>query len=55
VIGTVRILDDAADAGFVNLPECLQKLQEFEFYLDDKLVQFLLERHAERERPKSGS
>jgi predicted nucleic acid-binding protein len=55
VIGTVRILDDAADAGFVNLPESLQKLKEFGFYLDHKLVQFLLERHAGRERRKSGN
>lgn len=55
VIGTVRILDDAADAGLLNLPEALRLLQEFGFYLDDKLVQFLLERHSERERRKTGS
>lgn len=54
VIGTVRILDDAADAGFVNLPNSLQKLQEFGFYLDERLVHFLMERHSERERRKRG-
>ncbi|MGB6596011.1 MAG: hypothetical protein WA621_18325 [Candidatus Acidiferrum sp.] len=50
VIGTVRILDDAADAGLVELAGCLRKLQEFGFYLGDKLVQFLMARHSERER-----
>ena len=52
MIGTVRILDDAADTDLVNLPESLKRLQEFGFYLDDKLVQFLMERHSERERRK---
>jgi predicted nucleic acid-binding protein len=53
VIGTVRILDDAADAGLLNMPEALKRLQRFGFYLDDKLLQFLLARHSERERRKT--
>ncbi|MGC2144180.1 MAG: hypothetical protein WA619_10180, partial [Candidatus Acidiferrum sp.] len=37
VIVTVRILDDAAETDFVNLPECLQKLRDLGFYLDERL------------------
>jgi len=48
VIGTVRVLDDAAEAGLVDLPAALAQLQAFGFYLDAKLMQFLLERHAAR-------
>jgi predicted nucleic acid-binding protein len=55
VIGTVRILDDAAEAGFVNLPSCLQRLKEFGFYLDERLVEFLLQRHSEREHRKTAN
>src|SRR6266516_3621555 len=40
VIGTVRVLDDAAEAGLVDLPTTLQRLQAFGFYLDAKLLQF---------------
>ncbi|MGB2639175.1 MAG: hypothetical protein WAN32_09525 [Candidatus Acidiferrum sp.] len=55
VIVTVRILDDAAETDFVNLPECLQKLRDLGFYLDERLVEFLLQRHSARERRKSGT
>ena len=39
VIGTVRILDDAAEADLLNLPDVLRRLRAFGFYIDDKLVQ----------------
>ena len=55
VIGTVRILDDAAEADLLNLPDVLRRLRAFGFYIDDKLVQFLMERHSERERTKKGN
>lgn len=48
VIGTVRVLDDAAGAGLVNLPDMLERLQACGFYLDAKLVQLVLDRHAKR-------
>ena len=54
VIGTVRVLDDAAEAGLVDLPRALQGLQTLGFYLDEALVEFLLERHVEREKRKRG-
>jgi len=50
VIGTVRVLDDAAEAGLVDLPDALKRLQAFGFYLDAKLMQLLLERHSTRLR-----
>lgn len=55
VIGTVRVLDDAADAGLVDLPTVLPRLQAFGFYLDTKLLQFLLDRNSARERRKADS
>ena len=54
VIGTVRVLDDAAEAGLVDLHRALQRLQTLGFYLDRALVEFLLQRHVEREKRKGG-
>ncbi len=48
VIGTVRVLYDAAESGLVDLPEALERLQAAGFYLDAKLVQFLLDQHYKR-------
>ena len=55
VIGTIRILDDAAEAHLLNLPFVLERLRGFGFYIDDKLVQFLMKRHSERERSRKGN
>ncbi|HVH69919.1 MAG TPA: DUF3368 domain-containing protein [Candidatus Dormibacteraeota bacterium] len=55
VIGTVRVLDDAAEAGLVDLPAALSRLQAVGFYLDTKLLQFLLDRDSLRERRKTKS
>ena len=52
VIGTVRILDDAAELGLLELLGVVERLRGFGFYIDHKLVQFLMERHSERERGK---
>jgi predicted nucleic acid-binding protein len=48
VIGTLRVLADAAEIGLVDLPQALQRLQAAGFYMDAKLAQFLLERRAKR-------
>ena len=45
VIGTVRVLADAAEAGLLDLPDALQRLQALGFYLDTRLMQLLLSRH----------
>ena len=55
VIGTVRVLDDAAEAGLLDLPAALSRLQGFGFYLDNKLLQFLLDRDSVRQRLKKKS
>lgn len=55
VIGTVRVLDDAADLRLVDLPSALSRLQAFGFYLDTKLLQFLLDRDSTRKQRKTKS
>ncbi len=55
MIGTVRVLYDAAESGLVDLPEALERLQAAGFYLDAKLVQFLLDQHAKRKGGKTSS
>jgi predicted nucleic acid-binding protein len=55
VIGTLRVLDDAAEADLVDLPSVLQRLQAFGFYLDGKLLQFLLDRDSARWRRRTES
>jgi predicted nucleic acid-binding protein len=55
VIGTVRVLDDAAEAGLVDMPAALPRLHAFGFYLDAKLLQFLLDRDSARTQRKTES
>ncbi len=55
VIGTLRVLDDAAEACLVDLPNALQRLEAFGFYLDGKLLQFLLDRDSARGRRRTES
>ncbi len=55
VIRTLRVLDDAAEACLVDLPNALQRLQAFGFYLDGKLLQFLLDRDSPRGRSRTES
>lgn len=49
VIGTLRILDDAAEAKLLDLPETLQRLRGTGFYLHPSLVEFLLKRDSDRQ------
>jgi predicted nucleic acid-binding protein len=55
VIGTVRVLDDAAEAGLVDLPSALSRLQASGFYLDARLSQSLIDRDSERKRRQTKS
>lgn len=48
VIGTLRVLADAAEIGLVDLSQALEHLQAAGFYMDARLAQFLLERRAKR-------
>jgi predicted nucleic acid-binding protein len=49
VIGTLRVLDDAAQAGLLNLAETLDALQRSGFYVDRRLLEEILKRHAEKQ------
>jgi len=48
VIGTVRVLDEAADRQLIKLAEVLTKLQRTSFFLSPDLVRWLLDRDAVR-------
>ena len=48
VIGTLRVLDEAADRDLIDLPEALKRLQRTTFYLSPELLQWLTNRHAKR-------
>jgi predicted nucleic acid-binding protein len=48
VIGTVRVLDEAADRQLIKLPDVLTKLQRTSFFLSPDLVRWLLNRDAVR-------
>ena len=48
IIGTLRVLDEAAARNLINLPNVIAKLQKTNFYLSPDLLQWLLDRHAQR-------
>jgi len=50
VIGTLRVLEDAAQLGLVDLPRALQRLQQTTFRASAYLVRALLDRDAERNK-----
>jgi len=50
VIGTLRVLEDAAQLGLVDLPRALQRLQRTTFRASPYLVRALLDRDAERNK-----
>ena len=52
VIGTLRVLDEAAERGLVNLADAAQRLQQTTFYLAPELFRWLTDRDAERRRKK---
>lgn len=50
VLGTLRVLADAAEHGFMNLRIALDRLRQTNFRADDQLIQRLLGR---LERPQT--
>ncbi len=48
VVGTLGILDEAAERGWLELPEALARLQQTSFRAGPELIHFLLERDAKR-------
>ena len=52
VIGTLRVLDEAADRALIDLPEAIARLAQTTFHLSPDLLQWLMDRHAQRmQRP----
>ncbi len=50
VIGTLRVLEDAAQLGLVNLPHALRRLQQTTFRASAKLLQAMLDRDEVRRK-----
>ena len=50
VIGTLRVLEDAAQLGLVDLPRALLRLQQTTFRASPYLVRALLDRDVERNK-----
>lgn len=50
VIGTLRLLSDAAERGMLDLPQTIQRLQQTSFRASTELLQLFLDRDAENKR-----
>jgi predicted nucleic acid-binding protein len=50
VIGTLRVLEDAAQLGLVDLPDALRRLQQTTFRASAKLLQDMLDRDEVRRK-----
>jgi predicted nucleic acid-binding protein len=50
VIGTLRVLEDAAQLGLIDLPHALQRLRQTTFRASAKLLQAMLDRDAARKK-----
>jgi predicted nucleic acid-binding protein len=50
VIGTLRVLEDAAQLGLIDLPQALQRLQQTTFRASAKLLQAMRDRDAARKK-----
>jgi hypothetical protein len=50
-MGTLRVLELAAERGFVDLPTVLTQLQAARFYMTPEMRQELLARDVARKRP----
>jgi len=50
VMGTLRVLDEAAARGLINLTEVIAKFQRTTFFLSSDLIQWLLDRDAKRKK-----
>jgi len=53
VIGTLQILDTAAENGFIDLPTILSQLQTTNFRVSPRLLKIFLDRDAGRKRRAS--
>jgi len=51
VIGTLGVLERAAERGLLDLPPALARLQATNFFVDDALIQEALARDAARKKP----
>lgn len=51
VIGTLGILERAAEQELVNLAQAVQRLREINFYASERLLAQMLQRHRDRGRP----
>ena len=50
VIGTLRVLDEAADRDLINLPEAVRHLQQTTFYVAPDLLRWLTDRDSTRRK-----
>jgi predicted nucleic acid-binding protein len=50
VIGTLRVLEDAAQLGLIDLPHAIERLQQTTFRASAKLFQAMLERDDARKK-----
>lgn len=53
IIGTLGILNSAAEKGLLNLPDALEKLQQTSFRASEKLISDILKLDAERKQEKT--
>jgi predicted nucleic acid-binding protein len=53
VMGTLRVLDQAAERNLINLSDVIARLRQTTFYLSDDLIQWLLDREAKRRKSAS--
>ena len=52
LLGTIRVLDEAAMRHLISLPDVIGKLQRTTFYISPELLDWLLHREAERQRQR---
>ena len=53
IIGTLGILNSAAEKGLLDLPDALEKLQQTSFRASEKLISDILKLDAERKQEKT--
>ncbi len=53
IIGTLGILNSAAEKGLIDLPDTLEKLQQTSFRVSEKLISDLLEHDTDRKQRKT--
>lgn len=50
VIGTLRVLDEAAGRGLINVSQAIKRLEQTTFYVTPDLFRWLISRDAERRK-----